>query len=230
MAVVITVTGLMAFASKGANVSLWFPGGTESCGQRSAPSLSVHTGLNDEFSEALSGVVCWGWDRNLKILWQQISNYGNKGKLFWGKQFKVEKQNPKQTVMPSGWMSAFSTFAPRRAFGLRLLFCCSRWGVLMSCDLVSRATVIGFGKAASASQGCPTLSVSVWVTRCSPSISHLAVWDATVLKWGLAWNFALSVCHRKTPLFGASLLTSPNTPVTTEHVALRYINYSFILI
>lgn len=34
----------------------------------------------------------------------------------------------------------------------------------------------------------------------------------------------------KTPLFGALLLTSPSTPVTTEHAALRYINYSFILI
>lgn len=91
--------------------------------------------------------------------------------------------------------------SPRPALGPRLLFCCSRRGVLMcaapSCDLVSRATVIGLGKAASASQGCPTLSVSVWVTRCSAPISHLPVWDATVLKWGLAWNFALSVCHGK---------------------------------
>lgn len=134
--------------------------------------------------------------------------------------------------IPSGWMSAFSTFAPRRAFGPQLLFCCSCWGVLMyaapSCDLVNRSTVIGFGKAAS--QGCPTLSVSVWVTRCLASRSHLAVWDATVQKWGLAWNFALSVYHRKTLLVGALLLTSPNTPVTTEHTALRYINHSFILI
>uniref|UniRef100_A0A674NQQ5 non-specific serine/threonine protein kinase n=1 Tax=Takifugu rubripes TaxID=31033 RepID=A0A674NQQ5_TAKRU len=73
-------------------------------------------------------------------------------------------------------------------------------------DLVSRSTVIGFGKAASASQGCPTLSVSVWVTRCSAPISHLAVRDATVLKWGLAGNLALSVCHRETPLVGALLL------------------------
>lgn len=28
---VITVTGLRAFASKGADATLWFPGGTESC-------------------------------------------------------------------------------------------------------------------------------------------------------------------------------------------------------
>lgn len=125
--------------------------------------------------------------------------------------------------------------SPRRAFGPRLLFC-SRWGVLMcaapSCDLVSGATVIGLGKAASASQGCPTLSVSVWVTRCSAPASHLPVWDATVLKWGLAWNFARSVCHRKNAFIWSFTVDKPQhaSDNRTRRPALYKLQLHFNLI